>query len=166
MNRAEIAQLLGLAAARDRRTVGTADVAAWFEDLGDLDFVDARTAISRHFRETTDWLMPAHIRRHVAAIVRDRKRAQREHAEQLAIETERADPTRQDRSAAVSDVISRLRAILPDGHPDKLRRPEWVEWERNQARAARAAAEPNPHYDPAVTVAALLAIAEAEENPA
>jgi hypothetical protein len=83
MNRAEIAQLLGLAAARDRRTVGTADVAAWFEDLGDLDFADARAALGRHFRETTDWLMPAHIRRHVKALRAERREVERHEIREL-----------------------------------------------------------------------------------
>jgi hypothetical protein len=73
MTRAEVATLLTLAAARDRRTIGQADVAAWFEDLGDLNYADAREALGDHFRESTDWLMPAHIRTRVR-IIRDRRR--------------------------------------------------------------------------------------------
>lgn len=73
MNRAEVATLLALAAARDRRTVGQADVAAWFEDLCDLQFADAKEALGEHFRESMDWLMPAHIRAR-ARVIRDRRR--------------------------------------------------------------------------------------------
>jgi hypothetical protein len=74
MNRSEIALLLGAVAARDQRTIGETDVLAWHEDLGDLDFADARTAVSRHFRDSTDRIMPAHIRRQTRSI-RDERRA-------------------------------------------------------------------------------------------
>lgn len=74
MNRSEIALLLGACAARDQRTVGEADVLAWHDDLGDLDFDDARLAVSLHYRESTDRIMPAHIRRHCRSI-RDKRRA-------------------------------------------------------------------------------------------
>jgi len=73
MNRTEIALLLGAIAARDSRTTGEADVLAWLEDLGDLEFADARAAVSRHFRDSTDRIMPAHIRR-IARIIRDERR--------------------------------------------------------------------------------------------
>jgi hypothetical protein len=72
MTRDEIIDLLSLMAARDRRTIGETDVAAWLEDAGDLPFADARVAVSRHFRETGDWCMPFHIRKHVKAIRTER----------------------------------------------------------------------------------------------
>lgn len=74
MNRSETALLLGAIAARDQRTVGETDVLAWHEDLGDLPFEDCRAAVSRHFRDSTDRIMPAHIRRQVR-IIRDERRA-------------------------------------------------------------------------------------------
>lgn len=74
MNHSEVAKLLALAASRDQRTVGDADVLAWHEDLEDLDFADAREALRRHFRESTDRLMPAHIRRLVREIRAERRR--------------------------------------------------------------------------------------------
>lgn len=72
MNRDEIIDLLSLIAARDRRTVGNADVLAWSEDVGDLTFADAQAAVSRHFQESRDWIMPADVRRHVRAIRTER----------------------------------------------------------------------------------------------
>lgn len=72
MNTNEVIDLLTLIAARDRRTVGEADVAAWLEDVGDLAFADARAAVSRHFRESREWVMAADIRRHVKAIRAER----------------------------------------------------------------------------------------------
>lgn len=73
MNKSEVAVLLGLAAARDQRTVGETDVLAWHEDVGDLDFADAREALRRHYRESTDRIMPAHVRR-LTRLVRDEQR--------------------------------------------------------------------------------------------
>lgn len=77
MTRSEIALMLGAAAARDQRTIGEADVLAWHEDLGDLDFEECREAVSRHYRESVDRIKPAHVRRHVR-IIREERRA---HAE-------------------------------------------------------------------------------------
>lgn len=81
MTRAEVAMLLGLAAARDRRTVGETDVAAWHTDLGDLTFEEAREALNQHFRESTAWLMPAHLR-DLVRVARSRKQP---HHEALAL---------------------------------------------------------------------------------
>lgn len=58
----QTADVLTLIAARDRRTVGKVDVMAWHEDIGDLSFEDARAAVALHFRQSTDWLMPKHVR--------------------------------------------------------------------------------------------------------
>jgi len=63
MNRANIARLLGLAAAYDARTIGEADVAAWQLALDGLDVERCKAAVVRHYRESTDRVMPAHIRR-------------------------------------------------------------------------------------------------------
>lgn len=63
MNRADVARLLSLAAAFDSRTIGETDVAAWQLALDGLDPARCRDAIVRHYRESTDRLMPAHVRR-------------------------------------------------------------------------------------------------------
>lgn len=69
----QVVDLLTLIAARDRRTVGKVDVAVWHEDIGDLDFADARQAVTEHFREEPGtWLMAGHVRRRVKAIRADR----------------------------------------------------------------------------------------------
>jgi hypothetical protein len=70
---AEAAELLSLAAAFDRRTVGKADAMAWAAALHDMPLdPDARAAVARHFAESTAWLTPAHIRS-----IRHRIRAER-----------------------------------------------------------------------------------------
>jgi Zn-finger protein len=63
MNRADVARLLSLSAAFDARTIGEADVAAWLLALDGLDPTRCRDAIVKHYRESTDRIMPAHIRR-------------------------------------------------------------------------------------------------------
>lgn len=64
--------LLSLIAARDSRSIGKADVMAWHSDAGDLDFDDACAAVSMHYRQSTDWIMPKHIRDLVKKIRGDR----------------------------------------------------------------------------------------------
>lgn len=61
MTPAETAELLTMAAAFDRRTIGKADVMAWHAALADHDLDDAREALIEHYRETRDWLMPADL---------------------------------------------------------------------------------------------------------
>lgn len=109
MNRSETALLLGSIAARDQRTIGETDVLAWHEDLGDLEFGDARSAVSRHFRDSTDRIMPAHIRRQVK-IIRQEHRAS---AEVAALPPGRFedDP---DRDARIRRNIEKIQKLLAD----------------------------------------------------
>jgi hypothetical protein len=67
MKPSEVAELLTFAAAFDRRTVGAADVAAWTTVLGDIGLDPARHAVSAHYAETRDWIMPSDIRQRVLA---------------------------------------------------------------------------------------------------
>lgn len=75
MNPSDAAELLTLAAAFDRRTIGKADAIAWADALTGLDPNDCAEAIRAHFRDSTDYLMPAHVRRGVRKIRADRVRA-------------------------------------------------------------------------------------------
>jgi hypothetical protein len=68
----DTADLLGLAAFYDNRTVDASVIAAWHDALGDLDRDDAITAVRAHYSESTDWLMPAHVRTRVRKIRADR----------------------------------------------------------------------------------------------
>ncbi|KDN86722.1 zinc finger domain-containing protein [Kitasatospora cheerisanensis] len=67
MNRSETALLLALCASYDRRTVGEADVRAWQLVLADVDHQQAEAAVVAHYGDTRDWIMPADIKRRVAA---------------------------------------------------------------------------------------------------
>lgn len=61
MEMREAFQLLTLASARDGRTVDAAVAAVWADDLAGVTLTDAVTAAREHYRESTTWLMPAHI---------------------------------------------------------------------------------------------------------
>ncbi|RKR92821.1 hypothetical protein BDK92_7303 [Micromonospora pisi] len=79
MNRSEVAILLGLAATRDYRHIGDTDVLAWHQDLEDIEFEDAKLAVSLYYRENTDRIMPAHVRRIVRQIRTDQRRVTGQH---------------------------------------------------------------------------------------
>lgn len=49
-------------------------VAAWYKTLNDLDVDDAIEAVARHYSESTERIMPAHIRQGVRAIREERRR--------------------------------------------------------------------------------------------
>lgn len=108
MTPAETAKLLAKASAFDQRTVGTADVAAWHEVLADVDFTDALVAVSRHYAEHVERLMPAHVRAHVKTIRAQRRAV--EHHEVLALPG-RFDPD-PGRDARIARGLSRCSAIL------------------------------------------------------
>ena len=65
MNAEEASRLLAKCASYDRRKVGEADIIAWYQVLSDLDYDDCTAAVIAHYAETTDWIMPAHIRQRV-----------------------------------------------------------------------------------------------------
>lgn len=67
-----VGQVLIYIAAADRRTVGKADLLVWQDAVGDLSHDDVMDAVRKHYRESTDFLMPAHVRRLVKAARADR----------------------------------------------------------------------------------------------
>lgn len=151
MHKSHIAAVLGLIAARDRRTIGETDIRAWHQDIGDLDFDVACEAVSVHFRESTEYLMPAHLRRIAAGIIRERRRQLREAEEQRAIEqyAAAAGPLT-DRSAEIQAFVGRVRSVLPDGDREALM-PRQVAWEReHRAYQRQQEAVPNPAFDPSM----------------
>ncbi|MET9012285.1 hypothetical protein ABZX74_15405 [Streptomyces olivaceoviridis] len=62
MTPSQTAELLGFAAAFDRRTVGKSDALAWHTILHDIDYQDAKAAVANHYATETRWIMPADIR--------------------------------------------------------------------------------------------------------
>ena len=63
MNAIEAGKLLTIIGLADNRTVTPEAAKFWAEILYDVDYDDAVLAAKRHFRESTDYLQPAHISR-------------------------------------------------------------------------------------------------------
>lgn len=114
----EAATLLGLAAARDNRKPSQAMASAWSEDLEDIPFDLARRAVSLHFRESTEYLMPVHVRAIVTGLKREQHRIEREaREERLGIEAGEVD------RRALKDLDPKVKAFVA-GHVAKFALPE------------------------------------------
>ena len=72
MNAIEAGKLLAFAALYDNRIASDPDVMAWLKAIGDLPYDDSETAIAGHYGETTERIMPGHVRTRVKAIRADR----------------------------------------------------------------------------------------------
>lgn len=128
MNKAETARVLGKAAAFDRRTVGEAEVRAWHEALSDVDYTDALDAVTLHYTNSTDFVMPMHIRQNVDELYRRRRTERNAEAHQRVID---AKPHRFGSPAAL---IAALRTTLPPGRPEKLRGPHWLSQQSSRTK--------------------------------
>lgn len=134
MTPAEVAKVLVKASAYDLRTVGETDVIAWHEALADIDFAEALIAVTVHFKDSTDRLMPAHIRRIVTA----------RNPPKLGIGAPEIPPAVPLERRSANSEIEQLRAILPATRASILRRREWYEADR--VRDRHLTAVPNPHF--------------------
>lgn len=77
MNEREAFQLLTLASARDGRKVSQSVAKVWARDLERVDFDVAVEAATLHYRESSDWLMPAHVIRNARRVREAWDRAER-----------------------------------------------------------------------------------------
>lgn len=68
-----------------------ATIQAWWEILSHLDFRDAMNGLIQHRRESTEYLMPAHIIKQARKAKRERERSEKR-SEPLAIATRTAPP--------------------------------------------------------------------------
>ncbi|GGK61910.1 hypothetical protein Sme01_03760 [Sphaerisporangium melleum] len=125
MNPEEVIDLLTTAATFDRRTVGDADVIAWGAAVGDLDFADAQAAVIQHYTNSTEWLMPAHVRVRVKAI----------RAARLAREVQPAP------APELADDPKRYQMALQQGLKQIARG-----WSTQKSITARSGADPNEEY--------------------
>ena len=83
MSREEMARLLAKIQLGDNRTVTALTLSDWLETVGHLDYRDAYEAVVEHRRNSTEYLMPAHVVRGARKARAARERAQAR--EQLAI---------------------------------------------------------------------------------
>ena len=70
MNTDELTALLTRITILDNRPVDALTIEAWEPIVGDLDFARAVDAVNAHFRESTEYLKPAHIVQRVNAYKR------------------------------------------------------------------------------------------------
>lgn len=122
MNLEETARVLAWSAAFDRRTVGETDVRAWHEAVGDLDVGEALAAVTRWYRDRSDWLMPSHLREAVRLVRADRRTQARIAALEAAAEqapSPAEEATRRSWADLPSDVQERL-AALSKGHLERF----------------------------------------------
>jgi hypothetical protein len=126
MTPAEVVDVLAKCAAYDQRTVGSVDVMAWFDVIGDLDRDDALAAVTRHYRDTADRIMPAHVRQLARQIHADRRRVEQCHEVRALPGRFEDDITRDIRIRAgvaqCRDVLAaihrRLEEVKADGSAD------------------------------------------------
>lgn len=85
----DVAALLAVIAATDRRKVGETDILTWHATVGHLDFEQARAAVWEHFATSTEWLMPAHIN----GIVRAHAEAAKIHEKPHTMSRDTAPPS-------------------------------------------------------------------------
>ena len=116
MNKVDVAKLMTRASAVDNRIVTEEKVEAWFEVLRSVPYEFAVMAVNDHFKESTDYLLPAHI---VTGARRARDRWERDQrvraaldpgsARNLALESAAAD--RQQHIPQCEHGISLVRCV-------------------------------------------------------
>lgn len=117
MTKADVVLLLGFASMYDYRRIGEADVEAWYLVVGDLDLDDAKAAVIAHYRDSTERLMPAHVRQGVKTIRADRRREQTHEVRALPsrFEADMGRQVRMERGAAqVREVLGPVLQHLAD----------------------------------------------------
>jgi hypothetical protein len=77
MSPEETGKLLGACAAYDNRQVDEAAVIAWYRVVGDLPYPACEAAVSAHYAESREWIMPADIRGRVKRALRSAEDASR-----------------------------------------------------------------------------------------
>jgi hypothetical protein len=145
MNRQETAQVLAKCAAFDQRTVGGADVIAWHEVIGRLDFGDALGAVTRHYSETNHRAMPADILAHGRRIRDERTRSPHEiRALPSRFETDEERAERTARGLAtvgsvLQPIIARLEAVRDEiaATPADERRQRAIKRAREERKGKR-----------------------------
>lgn len=94
MNQTEVAKLLTVASAIDNRTVADEQVIAWHAALRQLPYDVAQEALVRHFRDSTEYLLPGHISKQAKTI-----RAEQEREARIRRQIEPPRPITLDRPA-------------------------------------------------------------------
>ncbi|MET0416032.1 MAG: hypothetical protein ABW022_08430 [Actinoplanes sp.] len=121
MNPGEMARLLAACAMYDYRPVEKPDVAAWMNVIGDLDYDDAMEAVRLHYGQSTERMMPAHVRAGVKAVRDERRRLEPSDARALPSPFEE-DLGRDMRAARGAATVRQVLAQITDHLADKTDR--------------------------------------------
>jgi hypothetical protein len=110
MTPAEAARVLARAAAFDKRTASEVEARAWAEALPEINEADAIEAIVRHYRASTEYLMPGHVRVGARSIIGERQ-------DRAAMQRGLPGPppaTAEARAQILAEAKARLRARFTD----------------------------------------------------
>lgn len=159
MTLGDVARVLAKAAAFDSRSIGEADVAAWFDVIGRLDYADCLEAVRLHYSEQTTRIMPADVKKLAVGIRDQRESKQRTLERRLAIE---AGPTTADRSdevtALVHSVVDSLpKADIQERAVQRARQERGRKLPETKSKQKRDFGEGLEYPDPATADAAALA---------
>lgn len=118
MTKTEVAQLLTLISAFDKRTVGQGDVEAWHLIVKDLEPDDCAAAVEHHYKTSRDWLMPADVRSFALAAARTR--AGQAARAKIDAEIAAENPTAELRERPVAALT--VGRTIPVGDPERVER--------------------------------------------
>lgn len=170
MNLPETARLLTMIASFNNRTIGESDVIAWQSVLPDVPLPDAEEAVRRHYAESTEWLMPAHVRRIVRDIHTEREALARHTGwapGQAGVPKDQplpeitsgqtpgwlANAVQKAATSSAAEILAEIRRNLPAGSREALM-PRTTYWEAEQAAYRRhLESVPNPYYRPDLVAA-------------
>lgn len=109
MNHEEVIDVLAKAAAFDSRKVGEVDVLAWHEVIGRYEVREALEAVTRHYSETRERLMPADLIKHIKAIREEQRRVEK-HSAPLALPSRYEDD--EMRNLRIKEGVAQCRDVL------------------------------------------------------
>lgn len=112
MKPSDAARILAVAAAFDRRTVGETDAQAWADALDELDPRLCAAAVRQHYRHSTDWVMPAHVR----TIIADHRKANRDREDTAKFIAEQRALGRRPMPDEARQIIERTRTAIEAKH--------------------------------------------------
>ncbi|MDQ1127592.1 hypothetical protein QE428_002625 [Microbacterium sp. SORGH_AS 505] len=108
MNLAQTSVLLSEIQLLDNRRIDENSIVAWQKLLDDLDLDVALEAVRLHRRESTAYLLPAHVRDNVARILNVALDPEDEHGNKL---------DRDDAALAALERVGRARLAITAGRP-------------------------------------------------
>ena len=74
MNIKETGMVLAFVSLIDNRAVSEESILAWHELLKEVEFEDAKDAVTDHFKTSTEYIRPAHIIQGARMVKMDRKK--------------------------------------------------------------------------------------------